>query len=116
MVRRTSSRPLNVGITTETARSVFSASVEMPKDESTKRRTIGVFGAQVGPEEIEELSPSILNGWMGMGARVREFEEELGTHVGQSCVMTNSGSSALHLAVAALDLPPGSEVVVPALT
>jgi dTDP-4-amino-4,6-dideoxygalactose transaminase len=79
-------------------------------------RVIGVFGSLAGREEIEELAPSVLDGWMGAGPKVREFEEAFSARLGVPFVMTNSGSSALHLAVAALDLPPGSEVIVPSFT
>jgi dTDP-4-amino-4,6-dideoxygalactose transaminase len=79
-------------------------------------RVIGVFGSVAGREELDELAPSVLDGWMGAGPKVREFEEAFSTRLGVPFVMTNSGSSALHLAVAALDLPPGSEVIVPSFT
>src|SRR6476619_7183708 len=52
-----------------------------------------------------------------MGARVPEFEEALA----QACetrhaVAVSSGTAALHLAVLALELDPGDEVLVPAYT
>lgn len=75
-----------------------------------------VFGSLTGPEEVEALTPSIIDGWMGMGPRVAAFEQALSDHVGTGFAMTSSGSSALYLAVAALGLPPGSEVVVPSFT
>jgi aminotransferase len=53
---------------------------------------------------------------MGMDARVAAFEEAMAGHLGAEMVMVDSGSNALHAAVAALDLPPGSEVVVPSFT
>jgi aminotransferase len=77
---------------------------------------IGVFGARTGPEEVDALAPSVLDGWMGMGPRVAAFEAAMERHVGAPMVMVDSGSNALHAAIAALQLPPGSDVVVPALT
>ncbi len=78
---------------------------------------IGVSGSAAGPEELEALAPSILEGWMGMGPRVREFEAAFAERLGGlDFAMTDSGSSALHLAVRALDLPPGSEIVIPSFT
>ena len=79
-------------------------------------RQVDVFGAATGREEIEALTPSVLGGWMGMGPRVREFEAEFGRRLGLDFAMTDSGSNALHLAVRALDLPPGSDVVLPSFT
>ena len=77
---------------------------------------IGVFGCATDEAEIAALTPSVLDGWMGMGPRVAEFEARLGDHLGAPLVMVDSGSNALQLAVRALDLPAGSEVVVPSLT
>lgn len=51
------------------------------------------------------------------GPAVREFERRVATLFGKPLgVMTNSGSSANTLALAALDLPPGSEVITPVCT
>jgi dTDP-4-amino-4,6-dideoxygalactose transaminase len=77
---------------------------------------IGVFGARTGPEELAALAPSVRDGWMGMGPRVAEFEGALGARLGAGLVMVDSGSNALHAALVALDLPPGSDVLVPSWT
>lgn len=77
---------------------------------------IGVFGAATGQEEVDELATSIYAGWMGMGPKVEEFEAAFSARLGVDFAMADSGSNALHLAVAALDLPPGSDVVLPAFT
>jgi aminotransferase len=53
---------------------------------------------------------------MGMGPQVAAFEAALEEHLGAPVVMVDSGTTALHVAVTLLDLPPGSEVIVPALT
>src|SRR3954469_3395608 len=78
--------------------------------------TIGVSGAAAGQEELDELAPSLRAGWMGMGPKVREFEQVFGERIGADFAMTDSGSNALHLAAVSLDLPPGSDVVLPAFT
>ena len=77
---------------------------------------INVFGSSVGEEEIAELAPSITAGWMGMGKKVAEFEAEFSKHISAPFVMVDSGSNALYMAVKLLDLPPGSEVIVPSFT
>jgi len=77
---------------------------------------INVFGSNVGQEEIDELSESVRTGWMGMGPKVRQFEREFGDRIGSPFVMVDSGSNALYMAVKLLDLPPGSEIIVPSLT
>ncbi len=77
---------------------------------------INVFGSSVGEEEIAELAPSVRAGWMGMGKKVAEFEAGFSKHIDAPFVMVDSGSNALYLAVKLLDLPPGSEVIVPTFT
>jgi dTDP-4-amino-4,6-dideoxygalactose transaminase len=88
----------------------------MTRPRTSQRDIIGVFGSAAGVEEVEELTPSVLGGWMGMGPRVGEFERRFGDRLGAGFVMLDCASNALHAAVAALELPPRSEVVVPALT
>lgn len=51
-----------------------------------------------------------------MGPKVRTFEAALEEHLGAPVVMVDSGTNALHVAITALDLPPASDVVLPALT
>ncbi len=77
---------------------------------------INVFGSSVGQEEIDELSPSIRAGWMGMGEKVGAFEKKFSERIGAPFVMVDSGSNALYLAVKLLDLPPGSDIIVPSFT
>lgn len=78
---------------------------------------ITVFGSAAGAEEAAEAAEAITGNWMGAGPKVRRFEQDMAERLGvPDLVMTNSGSAALHMAVTLLDLPPGSEVVLPALT
>ncbi len=52
-----------------------------------------------------------------MGPRTKAFEEAVAAHTGlPHAVAVNSGTAALHLACAALNLGPGDEVIVPAFT
>jgi dTDP-4-amino-4,6-dideoxygalactose transaminase len=71
----------------------------------------------VGPEELGALAEVLESGMLTMGPRVAEFEAALA----QACetrhaVAVSSGTAALHLAVLALGLDPGDEVLVPAYT
>jgi dTDP-4-amino-4,6-dideoxygalactose transaminase len=71
----------------------------------------------VGPEELDALAEVLESGMLTMGPRVAEFEAALA----QACetrhaVAVSSGTAALHLAVLALGLDPGDEVLVPAYT
>ncbi len=72
----------------------------------------------LGNEEKEAVCRVIDNGFLGMGQEVQNFEYELkeylGGDVSVSCV--NTGTSALQLALQAMDIGPGDEVLVPSLT
>jgi perosamine synthetase len=68
--------------------------------------------------EKEYLIRCIDTGWISSeGPAVREFEEKLAARVGRRHgIAVSNGSTALDLAVAALRLPEGSEVIMPAFT
>lgn len=68
-------------------------------------------------KEIFAALESLISGWLGLGKNAREFEEAFASFLGtKHCVITNSGSSANLLAVEALKLPKGSEVITPPVT
>lgn len=78
---------------------------------------ISVFGSKVGKEELEEIRTSIENQWIGIGPKTKLFEEELSKRLGlHNFVLLDSGSNSIHLAIKLLDLPPGSEIILPAFT
>lgn len=78
---------------------------------------ISVFGSSVGAEELREIRASLDAQWMGMGPKVKEFERRFGKRLdGQAFVMLDSGSNSLQVAVRLLDLPAGSEVILPSFT
>ncbi|MCK5569733.1 MAG: DegT/DnrJ/EryC1/StrS aminotransferase family protein, partial [Spirochaetes bacterium] len=48
---------------------------------------------------------------------VKKLEEEWAEYIGRAhCLTTSSGTAALHMALAALNIGPGDEVIVPAYT
>jgi perosamine synthetase len=60
---------------------------------------------------------AVKSGWVATGRYVTEFERRFAAFIGtKHAVSTTSGTAALHLATASLDLGPGDEVIVPALT
>jgi dTDP-4-amino-4,6-dideoxygalactose transaminase len=69
-------------------------------------------------EEYREAAVRVLDsGWYVLGKEVAAFEEEFAAFAGASyCVGLNSGLDALILALRALDIGPGDEVIVPANT
>ena len=71
-----------------------------------------------GEAEIKAVEQSLRDGWLaGFGPKSIEFEQKIAREFGKKYgVFVNSGSSACLLALAALDLEKGSEVITPALT
>jgi dTDP-4-amino-4,6-dideoxygalactose transaminase len=68
-------------------------------------------------DDLEAVGDCLRSGWLTMGPRTKAFEEAVARHTGMPhAVAVNSGTAALHLACAALDLGPGDEVIVPAFT
>jgi dTDP-4-amino-4,6-dideoxygalactose transaminase len=71
----------------------------------------------VGEEELAEIRAVLESGQLTMGPKVVEFERLLAGLAGTSdAVAVSSGTAALHVAVLALGIGPGDEVLVPAYT
>ena len=80
-------------------------------------RMISVFGSRVGKEEIAAVSAVMESQWMGFGKKVTEFEEKFSEKYSiDHFAMVDSGSNALYLACVLLDLPKGSEIILPSFT
>jgi CDP-6-deoxy-D-xylo-4-hexulose-3-dehydrase len=69
-----------------------------------------------GKEEIQAVNDCLSAGWLaGFGPMSLEFEQKVSARFGKKHgLFVNSGSSAILLALCALDLKPGDEVVTPA--
>jgi perosamine synthetase len=71
----------------------------------------------VGEEELEALAEVVRTGQLTMGPKVEEFEAAIARAVGTAhAAVVSSGTAALHLALLALEIGPGDEVIVPAYT
>ncbi len=72
----------------------------------------------VGEEEMQALARAIEAGYLGMGSEVQLFEEEIRQFLGtpHDVICVNTGTAALHLALQALGIGPGDEVLAPSLT
>jgi len=68
-------------------------------------------------EEIEAVVEAINSGWLTMGPKCVEFEKEFKSFVdAKEAVMLNSATAALHLALKAIGLKEGDEVILPTNT
>jgi dTDP-4-amino-4,6-dideoxygalactose transaminase len=71
----------------------------------------------IGEEEIEAAVRVLRSGRVVQGPEVAAFEESFAELVdGRHCVAVNSGTSALHLLLMALNIGPGDEVIVPSFS
>ncbi|SDH16601.1 dTDP-4-amino-4,6-dideoxygalactose transaminase [Sinosporangium album] len=71
----------------------------------------------VGAAEIAAVNEVLTSGWLSAGPVTRTFEEEFAEAMGVTdAVAVSSGTAALHLAMLALNLGPGDEVIVPSLS
>jgi dTDP-4-amino-4,6-dideoxygalactose transaminase len=78
---------------------------------------ISVFGSMIGEEEIENVTNVLKSQWLGFGKSVEEFEKRYKEKFNlSSFAMVDSGSNALFMAVTLLELPPGSEIILPSFT
>lgn len=83
-----------------------------------QRVRVPVTAPHLGEQELLNVTDCILSGWVSSGGHyVSRFEEEFARFcgVGQAIAVCN-GTAALHLALAALGIGPGDEVIVPTLT
>ncbi len=71
----------------------------------------------LGEEEIAEVVDTLRSAWLTTGPKVRQFEQEFGAAVNAPAVLAvNSCTAALELALEALGIGPGDEVISTTLT
>jgi len=67
--------------------------------------------------EISSVEQTLRSGWLTTGPKVREFERQFAEFVGaRHAIAVNSCTAALHLALDAIGIKEGDEVIVPTLT
>lgn len=74
---------------------------------------------EIGEEEIAEVVASLRSGWVTTGPKAKKFESDFVAFLGDEClqpISVNSATSGLHLALEALGVGPGDEVIVPTYT
>lgn len=69
---------------------------------------------EIGEEEIAEVVDTLRGGWVTTGPKARRFEQDFAAFLGQpalQAVAVNSATAGLHLALEALGVGPGDEVI-----
>jgi dTDP-4-amino-4,6-dideoxygalactose transaminase len=73
---------------------------------------------EIGEEEIAEVVDTLRSGWVTTGPKTRRFEQDFAAFLGDEsrgevlhCVAVNSATAGLHLALEALGIGPGDEVI-----
>jgi perosamine synthetase len=80
-------------------------------------RQIPITKPLIGDAELAAVRAPLESGWVVQGPRVQEFESRFAAFSNSPfAAATSSCTTALHIAVAALGLKPGDEVIVPAFT
>jgi dTDP-4-amino-4,6-dideoxygalactose transaminase len=89
-----------------------------PKLSSEKRATfLGFQPPAVGEEEIQAVAEAIRSGWLTTGPRAAELERRFAEYVGAThALAVSSGTAAMHLALVALGIGPGDEVITTPIT
>ena len=77
---------------------------------------IPVFVPTIGEDTKKHLNDALDIGWLGMGASTKEFEDRISKFLelkNRYVVTTNTGTSALHIALKLADIGQGDEVITP---
>jgi dTDP-4-amino-4,6-dideoxygalactose transaminase len=78
---------------------------------------VGFQPPAVGDEEIAAVAETIRSGWLTTGPKAAELERRMAEYLEAEHVLAlASGTAALHLALVALDVGPGDEVVTTPIT
>jgi dTDP-4-amino-4,6-dideoxygalactose transaminase len=73
---------------------------------------------ELGDEEIAEVIDALRSGWISTGPKVRAFEADFSAYLGGGVesISVNSATAGLHLALEAVGVGPGDDVIVPTFT
>ncbi|MBL8302010.1 MAG: DegT/DnrJ/EryC1/StrS family aminotransferase, partial [Ideonella sp.] len=68
----------------------------------------------IGEDEIAEVVDTLRSGWLTTGPKAKRFEQDFARFLGEPglhCLAVNSATAGLHLALEALGIGPGDEVI-----
>ncbi len=73
---------------------------------------------EIGDEEVAAVSEALRSGWVTTGPKTKEFEQQFSAFLGGGVdsIAVNSATAGLHLALEALGIGPGDEVITTTLT
>jgi perosamine synthetase len=87
------------------------------KNKEMIKRTIQISQPMMGQEEWEALKEPIFSGWLTQGPKVAELQKLFSErHQVKHALAVSNCTTALHLALLAVGVKPGDEVLVPAFT
>jgi len=106
-----------VYIVTQTARALRTH-VEVIVTTNNEQKFLPFALPEIGEEEILEVIECLRSGWVTTGPKTRQFEQEFAAYMGDGgeAISVNSATAGLHLALEALGIGSGDEVIVPTLT
>lgn len=72
----------------------------------------------IGEAEIDAVARAMRSGWVTTGPETKAFEQEFAAYLGDGvqAIAVNSATAGLHLALEAIGVGPGDEVIAPTLT
>ena len=89
----------------------------MSKLSSRRETFLGFQPPAVGDEEVAAVAEAIRSGWLTTGPRAAELEERFAHYAGaKHALAVSSGTAAMHLALVALGIGPGDEVITTPIT
>lgn len=79
---------------------------------------VQLFKLNFDGREVKAVTDVLESGWLTMGEQTTSFEQEFSDTLGEGArsIAVSNGTAALHLALIALDVGPGDEVIIPGLT
>jgi dTDP-4-amino-4,6-dideoxygalactose transaminase len=82
-----------------------------------RERMLGFQPPAIGEEEIAAVTETLRSGWLTTGPRAAELEQRMTEYLEAEHVLAlASGTAALHLALVALGVGPGDEVITTPIT
>lgn len=92
--------------------------MEDRQNDSLNASHIPFFRPSIGEKEVAAVTECLRSGWLTTGKKCVQFENDFAEYLGGGvhAIAVNSATAALHLALEALGLGPGDEVILPTLT